>query len=85
MPGNKNFYLEKFQFHGLHPNVLLGTTTDRYAGWMGQIYSKERYEGRITCRTHVVIGKKFMEEVPPVDPLPLPLPKSLKFGLPVSR
>ena len=57
----------KFQFRDLHPNIYLGTTSDRYAGWIGQIYSKERYTGRITRRTNVVGGKKFIEEVLPVD------------------
>jgi hypothetical protein len=37
--------------------VLLEMTTDRYAGWIGQVYSKGRYEQRISRRTHVVGGK----------------------------
>lgn len=41
--------------------------SDRYAGWTGQIYSKERYVGRITRQTNVIGGKKFIEEVLPVD------------------
>ncbi|UCG13518.1 MAG: DUF72 domain-containing protein [Deltaproteobacteria bacterium] len=59
--------LEKFQLRGLHPNVFLGTASDRYAGWLGQVYSKERYAGRITRRTNNVGGKAFAEEVLPID------------------
>ena len=59
--------LEKFQFRNLHPKVFIGTTTDRYAGWIGQIYAKGRYQGRISRRTHTVGGRSFLEEVLPVD------------------
>jgi uncharacterized protein YecE (DUF72 family) len=59
--------LNKFYFRDIHPNIFLGTTSDRYAGWIGQIYSKELYAGRITRRTNVIGGKKFIEEVLPVD------------------
>jgi len=47
--------------------VLLATTTDRYAGWIGQIYSKGRYEQRISRRTHRVGGEKYVEEILPID------------------
>jgi uncharacterized protein YecE (DUF72 family) len=57
----------KFHFRDIHPNIYLGTTSDRYAGWIGQIYSKERYVGRINRRTNVIGGKKFIEEVLPID------------------
>jgi hypothetical protein len=40
-----------FHFRDIHPNIYLETTSDRYAGWIGQIYSKERYIGRINRRT----------------------------------
>jgi len=66
-PHEKLFDLEKFRFRGLHPRVFIGTTTDRYAGWSGQIYSKERYQARISRRTHTVGGKSFVEEVLPID------------------
>jgi uncharacterized protein YecE (DUF72 family) len=59
--------LATFHFRELHPDILMGTTSDRYAGWIGQIYTRERYSGRITRRTNVVGGKEFIEEVLPVD------------------
>jgi len=55
-----------FQFRDLHPLVAIGTATDRYAGWVGQIYTPGRYAGHITRRTHEVGGRPFVEEVLPV-------------------
>jgi hypothetical protein len=59
--------LDKFYFRNLHPQVLIGTASDRYAGWLGQIYSPDRYQGKITKRTKIISGKSFIEEVLPVD------------------
>ena len=67
MRKNNALDLEKFQFRGLHPKHRLGTASDRYAGWLGQIYTKERYAARISRRTNVVGGKSFVQEVLPVD------------------
>ena len=57
----------KFAFRELHPQVAVGTASDRYAGWIGQIYTRERYAGRITRRSHQVGGRSYIEEVLPVD------------------
>ena len=59
--------LETFNFRNLHPQVLIGTASDRYAGWIGQIYSPDRYQGKIAKRTKIIGGKSFIEEVLPVD------------------
>jgi len=58
---------KEFQFHRIHPSILFGMASDRYAGWVGQIYSPERYEKEITRRTHKVGDKSFAEEVLPVE------------------
>ena len=58
-----------FFFRGLHPDISLGTASDRYAGWIGQIYSKEKYDKRISRRPKVMKGKTFSEETLPVDSL----------------
>ena len=58
---------ETFYLRDIHPQVLLGTASDRYAGWIGQIYSRERYVGRISKRSRVVAGKTLVEEVLLVD------------------
>ena len=55
-----------FLFRDVHPQVAIGTATDRYAGWVGQIYTPGRYAGHITRRTHEVGGHPFVEEVLPV-------------------
>jgi uncharacterized protein YecE (DUF72 family) len=59
--------LESFRFRELNPHLFIGTTSDRYAGWIGQIYTEEKYEGRIKSRTNKVGGNTFTEEVLPVD------------------
>jgi hypothetical protein len=58
---------EKFQFRSLHPNVFMGTTTDRYAGWIGQIYLQGRYDQKISRRTHMMGGEKYIEEILPIE------------------
>lgn len=42
--------LKTFHFRHLDPLLFLGTGSDPYVGWRGQIYSKERCIGRITRR-----------------------------------
>jgi uncharacterized protein YecE (DUF72 family) len=59
--------IASFQFRDLHPNLFMGTASDRYAGWMGQIYTEERFGRDITRRSKKVGGKTFREEVLPVQ------------------
>jgi len=59
--------LEGFHFRGLNPYLFIGTTSDRYAGWIGQIYTEKNYAGRIRTRTNRIGGNVFVEEVLPVD------------------
>ena len=63
----RNQKIERFEFRDLAPNVLLGTASDRYAGWIGQVYTGERYAGRISSRTKTVRKKSFTEKTLPVD------------------
>jgi uncharacterized protein YecE (DUF72 family) len=56
-----------FHFRNLHPQFLIGTASDRYAGWIGQIYSQDHYQGRVTSRTKIIGGKSYTEKVLPVD------------------
>ena len=63
----ENDNLDQFLFRGIHPKVFLGTATDRYAGWIGQIYPKEVYAHRITRRKKTVGGTSYVEEVLPID------------------
>ena len=57
----------RYQFRGLHPRVRLGTASDRYAGWLGQIYSPERFAHRVTRRQKTLGRRRFTEEVLPVE------------------
>jgi uncharacterized protein YecE (DUF72 family) len=59
--------IKKFLFRDIHSQVRIGTASDRYAGWLGQIYTEERYEGRIGHRIKVLREYTFTEEVLPVD------------------
>ncbi len=56
--------LDRFLFRGLHPKVLLGTASDRYAGWIGQIYTAGSYA--VSSRSKRVGGDSFQEKVLPV-------------------
>ncbi len=58
---------EEFLFRDLHPGISMGTASDRYAGWIGQIYTAERYADRVSRRARPLAGKSFTEEVLPVD------------------
>ena len=59
--------IHKFEFRDLHPNISLGTISDRHEGWIGQIYSRERYRDKISTRSTTVGAKSFREKVLPVE------------------
>ena len=67
MPKMTGLKEKGFLFRGLPPNILIGTASDRYAGWLGQIYTPGRYEKGITRRSHKVGDKTFTEETLPVE------------------
>jgi hypothetical protein len=56
-----------YLFRELHKSFVIGTASDRYAGWIGQIYSEGKYEKEITRRAHKVGDKSFTEEILPVE------------------
>jgi uncharacterized protein YecE (DUF72 family) len=67
MPIEEKSELKRYQFRGLHPNIFIGMASDRYAGWIGQVYSEGRYTKEIKHRTHKIGEKSFSEEVLPVE------------------
>jgi len=67
MPKTTESSAKGFLFQELPQNILIGTASDRYAGWIGQIYSEGRYEKGITRRSHKVGDKTFNEETLPVE------------------
>jgi len=54
---------DRFLFRDLRPKVLLGTASDRYAGWIGQIYTAGSYA--VSSRSKRVGGESFQERVLP--------------------
>lgn len=56
-----------FFFRRIHPRISLATASDRYKGWLGQIYTEELYKDRITGRAKKVGKNTFREQVLPVD------------------
>lgn len=67
MPKNLHASSDAFLFCEPHQNNLIGMASDRYSGWIGQIYSEGRYEKGITRRSHKVRDKTFNEETLPVE------------------
>ncbi len=63
LPGPESCDPEKYKFRGLHPAIFMGTASDRYAGWIGQIYSPDRYKNRLTTERakseNIPLPKKF--------------------------
>ncbi len=59
--------MPSFDFRHLHPGVRIGTASDRYAGWLGQIYSTGKYGGKIVTRKKRLGDRVFEEGVLPVE------------------
>ena len=57
--------LDSFLFRDLNPNIHIGTASDRYASWIGQIYTEGKYE--VSSRSHQVGNKSLKEETMPVE------------------
>ena len=57
--------VDRFFFRDLHPGLRLGTASDRYAGWIGQVYTEGRWS--TASRTKRVGGRSFQERVLPVE------------------
>lgn len=58
-----------YQFRDLHPGVSFATASDRYAGWIGQIYSAQN-DHKITRSEKTIKGEKIVEEKLPVRTVP---------------
>lgn len=59
--------LKQYYFRDIHPQLFVGAMSDRYAGWLGQIYAEDKYQGRITTRIKTLKGNQFKERVLPVE------------------
>ncbi len=54
-----------FEFHTVHPAVRFGTASDRYAGWIGQVYPPD-FENEVKTRKRRLQGKTFEERTLPI-------------------
>lgn len=59
--------VQEYLFRDVYPNLSIGTMSDRYAGWIGQIYPSGKYTDRISRRSKKLRKKVFTEEVLPVE------------------
>lgn len=59
--------VDAYDLRDVHPHVRFGTASDRYAGWMGQIYPPERYANRVSSRQRTLNGQTFKERRVPIE------------------
>jgi uncharacterized protein YecE (DUF72 family) len=59
--------VDAYDFRGLHPHVRFGTASDRYGGWLGQIYPRARYADRVSTRSRKMGGQTFTERRVPIE------------------
>ena len=59
--------VDEYTFHGVHPHVRFGTASDRYGGWLGQIYPHQRYADRVSTRSRKMGGQTFTERRVPIE------------------
>ena len=58
---------DSFAFHDIHPHLRFGTASDRYGGWLGQIYPQDKYGDHVSARTRTLGGKKYEERRVPIE------------------
>ncbi len=58
--------VERLDLRSVTPYVRFGTASDRYAGWIGQIYPDE-YTPRVQRRTRTLAGLRFEERTVPIE------------------
>lgn len=59
--------VDDYNFRRLHPNVRFGTASDRYAGWVGQIYPEDEYAARLSSRSRTLQGQTYEERRVPIE------------------
>ena len=58
--------IDRYIFRHIHPRLRFGTASDRYGGWIGQIYS-EHWQDKVVRRAKKLNGETFKEPVLPVE------------------
>ncbi len=59
--------VDALRFHNVHRSARFGTASDRYGGWVGQIYPEETYATTISERKRRLGGEQFVERRVPVS------------------
>ncbi len=59
--------VDAYDFRGVHPHVRFGTASNRYGGWIGQIYPPERYTDQVSTRSRKMGGETFTERRVPIE------------------
>lgn len=63
---NRRAQAGSFDFRQTHPHVRFGTASDRYAGWIGQIYP-EHFATEVKVRKRKLGGQTFEERTLPIS------------------
>jgi uncharacterized protein YecE (DUF72 family) len=56
----------RYDLRHLHPRVRVGTASDRFAGWMGQVYPRDVWAERVSTRSKKSGGETLEERLLPV-------------------
>lgn len=57
---------DAFDLRAVHPHARFGTASDRYAGWLGQIYPEDVYADQVSTRKRRLGGQSYEERTLPV-------------------
>ena len=58
--------IDSFKFRNVHSHIRFGTCSDRYAGWIGQIYPEE-LANEVSSRRRTLDGRKYDERTVPIS------------------
>lgn len=56
----------RYDFRRLHPLVRMGTASDRFAAWMGQVYPRDRWAEKVSVRSKRSGGEAYEERLLPI-------------------
>jgi uncharacterized protein YecE (DUF72 family) len=65
-PDDRRQALAGYAFQGVHPRLRFGTASDRYAGWIGQVYPEARWHDKVQTRKKKLGGETFEEHQLPI-------------------
>jgi hypothetical protein len=57
---------DRYDVRGLHPNVRIGSASDRSAGWIGQVYPRDVWAGEVTSKPKRVGNESLDDRTLPV-------------------